>query len=250
MSFQIDNRLVKKIEREEGFKNPEDTHELFNVDAGDRLAERLREIRLNVADFPDEGKLSFEMLRLLKKVEEFIREITYEVSEKFIESLKDYNNSKGKIPESVAQYILSKDLISPVFRVADKESGEEQLKKYGFLKEKIESGNFLLNLQLPKPIAQFWFKQESNYRKSGILSEKKKYIPPGVEWGYFYAKIMPVIWKVRDRWGEEENIFFNRINAGGNHSRNHYYYLWEISDHPFPELEEEEEDTTDDIYNE
>jgi len=84
----------------------------------------------------------------------------------------------------------------------------------------------LLVFQLPKPLAQFWWKGGAD--SWGNLAEDIN--DTAIEWGHFYRELMPVVWETQGRHENESGLYFQRVNDIGEHDPKKYYYIWEISE--------------------
>ena len=88
----------------------------------------------------------------------------------------------------------------------------------------MDNKTLLVVFQLPKHLAQYWWKggTESWGQESLDIEDS------AIEWGHFYRELMPVIWEAVGRYENELGLDFERINSGGEHDPKKYYYIWKI----------------------
>jgi hypothetical protein len=111
----------------------------------------------------------------------------------------------------------------PEFKVVNDEVADRFLKECGF-EYKISEGSFLVVFQLPKPVAQFWWKGGvDTWGSQGVD------VRGGVlEWGLFYRELMSIIWREQGFAENELGLVFSRINDIGEHDPQKFYYVWEV----------------------
>ncbi len=168
-----------------------------------------------------ENELTERQKKTLKNIYKFSKRLSL-LYQTFLRVLmKKYQKKNPNFNDEIIEKIKDRFYDLPRFFIYSKEKGEEFLKEHEELERKKIFGDFLLNFNLPKPFGRFWYK---GGKGDGSISVKDGQI----EWGDFYRRTMPIIWK------ELEDIDFydihlERINAFGQHDHRFYYYLWDVS---------------------
>lgn len=160
---------------------------------------------------------------MANKIRRFCAELSIRFSEKFLLLLDQYQKEKQKIPKKIIDYLKKRDLDLSTFIVRRGEKMNETLEEFG-ISSYLEEDGFLVIFQLPKPLAQYWWKGGV-----GIWGSKSKNVGDAVEWGEFYRKLMPSVWKTREYFSEKEGLDFRTVNDTGQHDPKKYYYIWEVS---------------------
>jgi len=177
-------------------------------------------INYNIKEYGiDESTLTQEQLEHLNKVRTFAQNTSrvYRTAMRLV--MRGYQQKNPNFSDKTLQKIMECGFDIPEFSIygsqaaADFMSERQELGIDGF------SDNFLVNFQLPRPLAKFWYKGGD-----GKLSQPVK--EGEIEWGYFYRMCMPVIYSGVDR-AQMSGLYLNRINQFGQHDPKKYYYLWE-----------------------
>ena len=91
------------------------------------------------------------------------------------------------------------------------------------------SQDFLLVIQLPKPLARFWNCGGSKNWKTGEKVVGQNTVP----WGFFYRQALPAVWDVVDPYrpdqvgyNSQSKITLHRLNKSKTHDPKHYYYIY------------------------
>jgi len=145
------------------------------------------------------------------------------------EQIESYKEKGGVMSDRIKDHLIEKDMLLPVL---DLYSGEAAL---SFLQESNLSENtgmevgkdLILVFQLPKPLAQFWWKGDPAGSSIGVNTDLGG---AGVEWGKFYHDVMPTVWEFVGEIECESAVSIERINACGQHDPKSYYYVWKISE--------------------
>ncbi|MBL7057984.1 hypothetical protein ISS03_01485 [Patescibacteria group bacterium] len=213
---------MKKIRRLEGFKNPED---IWDLETYDEIKSKIEKVSPNVREFVQEHELDSETKRCLDKTRAFCSELSEEFRQVFLSLLEQYRNERRQISQKIIDYLLEKKFDLPNFTIAHGEKVQELLKEYD-LDVEVNGQNLLLVFQLPKPLAQFWWKGGAD--SWGDMSEDVE--DDIIEWGHFYRELMPVVWEEQGRYENENGLDFSRVNGVGEHDPKKYYYIWEMSE--------------------
>lgn len=221
MKFSNPNQF-KKIRRLEGFNNPED---IWDIETFDYIKKTIEQRSPNIKELLYEEELSAKTKRCLEKTRTFCNELSENFKQTFLSLLEQYRQEKRQIPQTIVDYLLEKKFVLPNFTIASREQAKGLLEEYEISGE-IKEQNLLLVFQLPKPLAQFWWKGGAD--SWGDLSVDIK--DTAIEWGHFYRELMPVIWEMQGHHENENGLDFQRVNAIGEHDPKKYYYIWEISD--------------------
>lgn len=122
-------------------------------------------------------------------------------------------------------FIKEKGMIFPTVEMISGEVASDFLKENGLPVGEIIEDDIVAVLNLPKQIAQFWW-------KGGVEEWGKQSVDVRemvMEWGWFYRRLMPVIWNATDNTAPGVNLHFDRINPPGLHDPKKYYYVWDIN---------------------
>jgi hypothetical protein len=210
---------MKHTYNPEGFRNPNDIHDqpTFNDIENEIAQERLdRRIRFHF----DTTTLGSESKKLLEQWRAEMQVCLEEWSVGIINLI----SQDEKISPRIREYLEIEGMDLPTFDLYEKKEADEALQKFGFNREKIETGNFLVVFNLPKPLSQFWWKGDAE----SWDSKSKDVRTMVIEWGRIYRLIIPIIWNAVDN----SPSTMERINPCGMHDPKQYYYLWEIGVEP------------------
>ncbi len=210
------------MRREEGLRNPED---IWDVDVFEDIKSEIKKTPSNITELLEEGELGVEGSMCLEKIRSFCHEVSEEYKEEFLSLLDTYRKEGHLISSKIIDYLMEKKFNLPQFIISQGERANGLLSDFE-LDGKINDQNLLLVFQLPKPLAQFWWKGDIG--SQGEMS--KKIDNAAIEWGRFYRELMPIVWEAQGRQENENNLDFRRINKFGQHDPKKYYYVWEISD--------------------
>jgi len=130
-----------------------------------------------------------------------------------------YQQKNPNFTDKMIQKMMERGYDVPDFSIHGSQSAQEFLSQREELGIDSFSDNFLINFQLPKPLAKFWYKG-GNGSKSQPVKDGE------IEWGHFYRMAMPMIYNGVDRAGMQ-GLYLNRLNQFGQHDPKKYYYLWE-----------------------
>ena len=221
MNFTNPNKF-KEIMREEGLKNPED---IWDTESFKAIREKIEKLPPQTIELMPEEELTAETRKRLEKVYTFCDELSEVFKQTYLSLIDKYKQEHRKMSQKIVDYLLENNLILPDFTIANQEQAKKLLKEYN-LEGRINEKNILLVFQLPKPLAQFWWKGGSD--SWGDLAEDMQ--DTVIEWGHFYRELMPVVWETQGRHENENGLTFSRLNAVGEHDPKKYYYVWEISE--------------------
>ncbi|MBI4812281.1 hypothetical protein HY798_02420 [Candidatus Falkowbacteria bacterium] len=170
----------------------------------------------------DETKLTPEQLENLQKTRSFAQNTSkvYRTAMRLL--MTGYQQKNPKFTDKMMQKMMERSYDLPDFSLYGSRAADEFLSKQQELGINGFSDNFLVNFQLPRPLAKFWYKG-GNGSKSVPVKEGE------IEWGHFYRMCMPVIYSGVDR-AQMSGLYLNRLNQFGQHDPKKYYYLWETID--------------------
>lgn len=221
MRFTNPNQF-ERMRRLEGFKNPED---IWDIETFDDIKQRIEQLSPNIKELVSEEELTIEMKRCLEKTRTFCNELSEDFKQTFLSLLDQYRKERRQISQKIVDYLLEKNFVLPNFTIANKEQAQALLEEYG-LSGEVNEQNLLLVFQLPKPLAQFWWKGGAD--SWGDLAEDIN--DTAIEWGHFYRELMPVVWEEQGRHENESGLDFQRVNGVGEHNPKKYYYIWKMSE--------------------
>lgn len=167
----------------------------------------------------NEAELTPEQLENLQKVRTFAQSTSKAYRTVMRLLMTGYQQKNPNFTDKMIQKMMERGYDVPDFSIHGSQSAQE------FLSQRKELGidsfgdNFLVNFQLPKPLAKFWYKG-GNGNKSQPVKDGE------IEWGHFYRMAMPMIYNGVDRAGMQ-GLYLSRLNQFGQHDPKKYYYLWE-----------------------
>ncbi len=167
----------------------------------------------------DEANLTPEQLEHLQKIRSFAQGTSkvYRTAMRLL--MTDYQQHNPKFTDKMMQKMMERSYDVPDFSIYGSQAAQEFLSQQPELGIDGFSDNFLVNFQLPKPLARFWYKGGSGSKSQPVKEGE-------IEWGHFYRMAMPVIYSGVDRAGMS-GLYLNRLNGFGQHDPKKYYYLYE-----------------------
>jgi len=170
----------------------------------------------------NEAELTPEQLENLQKTRVFAQNTSkvYRTAMRLL--MTGYQQKNPKFTDKMIQKMMERSYDLPDFSLYGSQAADEFLSKQQELDIDGFSDNFLVNFQLPRPLAKFWYKGGSG-SKSVPVKEGE------IEWGHFYRMCMPIIYSGVDR-AQMSGLYLNRLNQFGQHDPKKYYYLWETVD--------------------
>ncbi|MBI2459415.1 MAG: VWA domain-containing protein [Parcubacteria group bacterium] len=170
----------------------------------------------------NEAELTSEQLENLQKTRVFAQNTSKVYRTAMHLLMIGYQQKNPKFTDKMMQKMIERSYDLPDFSLYGSRAADEFLSKQQELGIDGFSDNFLVNFQLPRPLAKFWYKG-GNGSKSVPVKEGE------IEWGHFYRMCMPVIYNGVDR-AQMSGLYLNRLNQFGQHDPKKYYYLWETID--------------------
>lgn len=170
----------------------------------------------------NEAGLTPEQLEHLQKTRAFAQNTSrvYRTAMRLL--MKGYQQHNPQFTDKMMQKMMERGYDLPDFSLYGSKAAEEFLSKQQELGIEEFNDNFLVNFQLPKPLARFWYKGGSGTKSIPVKEGE-------IEWGHFYRMCMPVIYNGADR-AQMSGLYLNRLNQFGQHDPKKYYYLWESID--------------------
>jgi hypothetical protein len=190
-------------------------------------------ITYNIKEYGiNEAELTPKQLEYLQKVRAFAQSTSkvYRTAMRLL--MKGYQQKNPNFTDKIIQKMMERGYDAPDFSIYGSRSAAEFLSKQEDLGIEGFNDNFLVNFQLPKPLARFWYKGGEGTKSIPVKEGE-------IEWGHFYRIAMPVIYSGVDR-AQMSGLFLNRLNQFGQHDPKKYYYLWETIAAELPEIESEE----------
>lgn len=177
------------------------------------IAYNIKEYGINEAD------LTPEQLEYLQKVRSFAQNTSkvYRTAMRLI--MTSYQQRNPNFTDTMLQKMMERGYDVPDFSIYGSQAAQDFLSEQDELGINGYSDNFLVNFQLPKPLARFWYKGGSGSRSVPVKDGE-------IEWGHFYRLAMPVIYSGIDK-AQMSGLHLNRLNQFGQHDPKKYYYLWE-----------------------
>jgi hypothetical protein len=160
---------------------------------------------------------------LLEDTTRLAQEMGVEFKQTFLQLMKEYYKTHGRLGPKIQTYLQEKMLDRPRFAIYDHEKAKQLFEELGFTQESIEQNHLLLLFELPKPLAEFWWKNNNQPWAEGSQEIKGS----AIEWGQFYEKLIKIIWRHLDRSNDQGSVYLDRINDQGHHEPHKFYYLWE-----------------------
>ena len=93
----------------------------------------------------------------------------------------------------------------------------------------------ILIFQLPESLAPRWWKSTERVREGarkygfGIAEKMDELSPRAIAWGEIYDRTVWSIRAMRDRWHEEDKLWFERLDPYKVHDPDRFYYVWQVT---------------------
>ncbi len=190
------------------------------------FTDKIDRSRLNLEEHTDIEQLSPTQKACLEKIHKFIATTTELFKTNFWSIINDYRAGGGELSPRIADFLKRQAFDLPKFTVADPNHAKELSASRGIepLPDS-HSGDFLLIFQFPKPLAKLWWKGGAEFGDDKAVKINKA----AIEWGNFYRKLLPTIWKSRDRWHNNKQLSLQRMNDYFQHDEENYYYVWAVN---------------------
>lgn len=200
---EIAKQIAESGRLEEELAKPEEEPIVYNI----------KEYGIN------EAELTPEQLEHLEKVRGFAQNTSkvYRTAMRLL--MKGYQQHNPNFTDTMMQKMMERGYDVPDFSIYGSQAAAEFFAQQQELGVDGFSENFMVNFQLPKPLARFWYKGGSGSKSVPVKDGE-------IEWGHFYRMCMPMIYSGVDRAGMQ-GLYLNRINQFGQHDPKKYYYLWE-----------------------
>jgi len=216
---EVAKQIAESGALEEELAKPEEEPITYNI----------KEYGINEAD------LTPEQLEHLQKVRTFAQSTSkvYRTAMRLI--MTGYQQKNPNFTDEMLQKMMKRGYDVPDFSIYGSQAAQEFLSKQDELSVDSFSENFLVNFQLPKPLARFWYKGGSGSKSIPVKDGE-------IEWGHFYRMAMPVIYSGIDK-SQMSGLYLNRLNQFGQHDPKKYYYLWEAINTALEDQANESEDS-------
>lgn len=205
----------------EGFKNLDDVRDSTTWEQIDQEVNQEILMRQVSLDF-DREVLDIKKAKLLESFERNVLQILQE----WKSAVDDLIRDESRISPRIRDFLKEHRLDLPSFKIQLKERSDKFLKEVG-IDDEISEDNFLVTFNLPKPMAQYWWKGGVEEWDVGARDVRGM----SIKWGYMYRRLIPIVWDLTDR-PENSEVYMERINPIGIHDPKKYYYIWEMSDKP------------------
>jgi len=181
----------------------------------------------------NEAELAPEQLEMLQKTRSFARNTSkvYRTAMRLL--MTGYQQKNPKFTDKMMQKMMERGYDLPDFSIYGSQAAQEFLSQQPELGIEGFGDNFLVNFQLPKPMARFWYKGGGGTKSIPVKEGE-------IEWGHFYRMCMPIIYSGVDR-AQMSGLYLNRLNQFGQHDPKKYYYLWETIIAELPKAQGEED---------
>ncbi|OGL77622.1 hypothetical protein A3J43_03435 [Candidatus Uhrbacteria bacterium RIFCSPHIGHO2_12_FULL_54_23] len=157
---------LEKIARDEGLKNVDD---IFDLSSFESIKAELAREETSVQEYVNPDALEQEQKALLHDIREFVHESAKSFKEGFKDLLCSYvygpPDRRRKISPTIVEFLREKKFDAPLFQIADSQAACDILRDCGqepgleYIKRSmIGRHHFLVLFQLPKPVAQYWWK--------------------------------------------------------------------------------------------
>lgn len=161
---------------------------------------------------------------LLLVVNEFVEETGEEFTKDLDSLMQEYaETTRFKSSVKVVEKTRGTDLLKPRFDVYGKNESRKFLDDIGYPYVQVEDESVLVVFNLPKPLAQFWWKGVGEWGALDVDIDES-----AVEWGTMYRELMPVVWDNLDKYQYGRSLVFYRVNDVTDHEPGDYYYIWEV----------------------
>lgn len=195
-------------------------------------------ISYNIKEYGiNEANLTPEQLENLQKVRSFAQSTskTYRTVMRLL--MNGYQQKNPNFTNKMVQKMMERGYDVPDFSIYGSQEAQEFLSQQQELGIDSLSDNFLINFQLPKPLARLWYKGGSGSKSIPVKEGE-------IEWGHFYRMCMPAIYNGVDR-SQMSGLYLNRLNSFGQHDPKKYYYLWEAMNTALEDHDNESDESED-----
>ena len=221
----IETRVAEKAKKYFGYEEGSDIDELFDlVSLEQKNSITHSTVHASIQTEIQKTELTPQEKERLDKCIDFAISVTASFKSDFLFLLEQYNKQHPVLTEQIYKYAREHDGFSlPEFKILDSKSAEKFMDSFGWQGSRPAEGEFLLVFQLPKFLANFWW-------KSGRTSSEKR--PANqhsqIDWGDFYYGLIPIVWGEIEEYEYEHNLRLRRINDIGQHDQKNYYYMWSV----------------------
>ena len=213
-------KQLRNIAKQEGIKNPDD---IFDLSTFEDIKELIGNSEENVEESLSEEMPDKRREKCLKEARFFCADVSSRFQERFISLIESYRKEQSILSQEIIDYLLKKKFDLPEFAIMQGVEAENFISEME-LNNLRDKDNIVINFQLPKPLAHFWWKGGED--SWGMLGERAT---GTIEWGHFYRELMQEVWSVQGEYENEHGIGFSRLNDIGQHDPKKYYYVWEVN---------------------
>lgn len=238
MPLGIPENLLKRIDNQQGYNKSQRKYDPTAHSAEDlwvNYPDELPNLQIDTRISPDGTSESTELIGI---TEGFVTDMAKRYEKAFLSMLREYQEQNPQMSDKIIDFLQLHGLTLPSFKIYDPDNAKAALSnmhhaynqligldpevdgrnsdnQLHFACNSIDPNSLLLVINIPKPLAQFWW-------KTWMAKE-----PKTNEWGVLYESLMPVIWNSVDE-SYKFGIDLCRINAVGVHHPQHFYYIFEV----------------------
>jgi hypothetical protein len=220
---------VKQEMLAEGVADEQEFLEIY-----DKMQKQVIDANILIEENIYNPEASQELEACLELSREFCEVLSKNFQAKFQEILVEYKKNQKLLSDKIIDFLKEKELDLPKFALHSSMVAEELLDNDLGLEDyngcidyeiKNREGKIIIVFNLPKPLAQFWWKGGTeSWGSAGADIEAS-----GIEWGDFYRELMPTVWETQGLYANEKGLNFERINFVADHKPDKYYYIWQVS---------------------
>ena len=220
-----DQQIAEQLEKlKEQLEQLQEVAQQLSETARAEAAEDEESMTYNIKEYGiDESKLSPEQMELLGKVRTYAQNTSKTYRSAMRVLMTAYQQHNPNFTDEIMQKMKDRGYDLPDFSIYGPESAQEFLSQQVELGiDSIQSEDFLVNFNLPRPIGRMWYR--------GGNGSRSIFVPEGaIEWGDFYRRTMPVIWNAADRAAMTDKLYLDRLNQFGQHDAKRFYYLYDAA---------------------
>lgn len=222
-TIEISDNILARLRRQEGLRSPND---LFDISTpADYEREQLASIQ-KIGSWPANINLQLEPSSIPDHAELLLR--LYSLLDQITASFKNECQllllETPQISPVIAEFINQKNFDTPSFLVADYTNSRQLLDSIDKPDLNIDPEALLVVFNLPKPIANWWYKGGEQEWGNVATPIGEDIVP----WGLLYRRLMLPVWDNLDLSSNLYKLYIQRLNDIADHQKDKYYYIWQV----------------------
>ena len=215
--------------REDRFRNNSD---LLDKTTFQEFKE-INKSRLKNVEWLLENELTKREKEVLKIIKTFVEELTESFEWIFNDLIDEYQRRGNKFSSKLSMYLDESrtDIVNhkcPKFQIANGTKAKKLLTDLGLEEYEMDTETFIVNFQLPTPMAQWWW-DHGGKSTCGTFYDDHMENNSVIGWGDMYRKCMQTVHGVYGYYENEKGLWLDRVNGLRQHDKERYYYVWEAN---------------------